>query len=134
MSRVEERLTAIAEMVAVELGTAPAEVALWKELVRAVDMKQLEQTGEIVVREAVLEAEVDSTAGQVSARRKAPDRLHYNPSQVRAVMDQLRRRMRRRTTGAAPLVEGDDVVPVPDVDEPNYDSTDTELWLYGPLN
>lgn len=132
MSRAEERLSAIAEMVAVELGSDQAEVDLWKELIRAVDVKRFERTGEIVVRETALEKAVEEAYRAPGVRRAAADRLHYDPFQVRAAMDRLRRRARRASAGwtSRPPRE----LSVPDVDEPNYDSTDTELWLFGPLS
>ncbi len=129
MSRVEEELSAIAEMVAVELGSDRAEVDLWKELVRAVDVKRLRRTGEIVVRDDVLEMATTDT--RQTFRRHMKRSLSYNPSEVRAAMEQLRRRVRTTSVDRTSRLRDRSV---PDIDEPNYDSTDTELWLFGPLS
>ena len=131
MSRVEDRLSAIAEMVANELVSDPVEVNLWKELVKSVDLRLLAQTGEIVVREGVLERA--GADGVDDARANEVDEgLHYDPGQVRAALERLRRRSRRAQVDRTPRVQR--LVRVPDLDEPNYDSEETELWLYGPLS
>ncbi len=124
MTSVQEELSAIAEMVAVELGSDQSEVDLWKELVRAVDVKRLRRTGEIVVRDEVL-------VTRRTIRRGGKRELHYNPREVRAALDQLRRRMLLANADRTPRLRDR---PVPAADEPNYDSTETELWLYGPLS
>lgn len=127
MSRVEERLSAIAEMVAIELGSTPEEVELWKELVRAVDVSRLERTGEIVVREA----DLDEAGEAEGVREHGEDHVHYDRAAVRSAMARL-----RATTYVAHAVSrrSGRTIEVPDLEEPNYDSADTELWLYGPLN
>ena len=132
MSRVEEGLSAIAEMVAVELGSDRTEVDLWKELMRAVDVKRFQRTGEIVFRERALEVAYQEIVRAENARREAIGRLQYNPRQVHDAMERLRRGVRAAKADRSSRPRR--VTVLLEVEEPNYDSADTELWLYGPLS
>lgn len=114
-------MAAIAEMIAVELGASPDEVARWKELVQRLDISRFEQTGEIVL--------IGATEG--SSDTGVDRNAQYDPNEVRRILNQLRARARaperRRTIarrGRAPVR----------MSEPDYNSVENDLWLYGPFS
>lgn len=122
MGTTENPLAAIAEMIAVELGASPDEVDRWKELVRRLDVHQFEATGEIVLKGSA------SEAGR--PRRSGP--TNYDADEVRRLLDRMRTRdrvpKRKRDSSRSRRV------PSVSVAEPDYDSVDNDLWLYGPFS
>lgn len=115
-------MAAIAEMIAKELGASPDEVARWKELVGRLDVSQFEETGEIVLRGGPAE----------SGRPRSAGRAGYDPEEVRRILDRMRTRdrvpERKRASSRRRRAPGANVA------EPDYNSVENDLWLYGPFS
>lgn len=125
MTSVEYRLKSIAERIATDPRSSPSDVYCWKALVHHVDRALFEQTGKIIVRDLTPEE-----IAKESNRRT----LHYDSREVRGALERLRQRGRlaveedRQKRGVRYRLFLDDL------DEEDYASCDTELWLYGPMS
>ena len=125
MSTEQDRLSAIAEMIAVELGAPPAEVACWKELVRRVDVERFEETGEIVVRDEPEEAPTVPEEGL---------EVHYDVGEVRGALKRMKLRRSVASGSSRSSRRRERIKTLRDVPEPDYHSESTDLWLFGPLS
>ena len=125
MTGVQIRLKSAEQLISSDPRSTPADVYCWKQLVHHVDVGVFERTGKIIVDDLTPES-----IAQESGRR----RMHYDSDEVRGALERLKKRgrlsmeedrKRRRVRYRLFLDEPE---------EPDYASSEAELWLYGPMS